>query len=699
MYRKLTCLALSFGALTAAPLAAYAQDSDGDGVLDADDVAPCDPTIAMQVFVPGDRSAGMMLFEDLWPSKGDFDFNDLALAFNQVLNLDAQGNLTSLRMDLDVLAVGARQNNGLAFALPVPPSAVASAALTIDDVAAPVTLWSAESQATWTLAPNLHALFGVDRAWVNTDPNVPARPAVRLTFTVTLVSGQSYSLAEAPFDLFIFDPARGAEVHRPEYRGTSQLGAGLVGTLDDGTTAARAFVTTNGIPFALIFPELVAYPVEGTPIDALYPDIVLFGSSGGAQAATFYRNMVSVHRFLGQVVPPAYRAAGTPDTSCFVPMPGLCGPAVSTGHANPPLHQEMCDFGTPSAVLTDGVNWQWSCAGFYSAPTGCTAPDLVCDPFTSTSCPLSGGTGTQICNGQGSGYGTCTVAACDPDYYQSGNSCLPYTYAWGTSGWGSCFGGIPSDWTGWSGCSASCGGGTQTRSCVGGATGTQTRSVECRRNDGVVVGDQYCAPAGPKPAGNQSCSGGSNCSGSSSQSCNTQPCYSYNWYASGWGSCQGSSPSNWSGWSGCSASCGGGTQSRSCQGGSSGTQYRTVYCQRSDGAQVSDGFCSGGKPSSAQGCSGGSNCSGSSSQSCNTHPCTYYLSWQFVTNNAGNIGRMTACNVVQTSPYCGHGSACVCNGGINYCGSYANGQRTVHCPGGTGDEIQCIVSTTPITCY
>ena len=68
-----------------------------------------------------------------------------------------------------------------------------------------------------------------------------------------------------------------------------------------------------------------------------------------------------------------------------------------------------------------------------------------------------------------------------------------YSYAWSLGGWG--------------GCSASCGG------------GTQTRSVTCARNDGVTVDDAVCLKlVGAKPA--------------TSQPCNTQSCISCRYNAS-----------------------------------------------------------------------------------------------------------------------------------------------------------------------
>eukprot|EP00237_Pycnococcus_provasolii_P001804 CAMPEP_0119205734 /NCGR_PEP_ID=MMETSP1316-20130426/40033_1 /TAXON_ID=41880 /ORGANISM="Pycnococcus provasolii, Strain RCC2336" /LENGTH=387 /DNA_ID=CAMNT_0007202123 /DNA_START=371 /DNA_END=1530 /DNA_ORIENTATION=+ len=85
----------------------------------------------------------------------------------------------------------------------------------------------------------------------------------------------------------------------------------------------------------------------------------------------------------------------------------------------------------------------------------------------------------------------------------------------------------------WSSCSATCGG------------GTETRSVTCKQSDGQSVSDSYCSDSKP----------------SISQSCNTQECLTYS-YSTGL-------------WSSCSATCGGGTETRS------------VTCKQSDGQSVS----------------------------------------------------------------------------------------------------------------
>ncbi|XRA96477.1 papilin [Pycnococcus provasolii] len=131
----------------------------------------------------------------------------------------------------------------------------------------------------------------------------------------------------------------------------------------------------------------------------------------------------------------------------------------------------------------------------------------------------------------------------------------------------------------WSSCSASCGG------------GTQTRSVTCQQFNPMNVGRrQLLQPGAPgsTPGAPGSVVSDSYCSGtkpSTSQSCNTQECYTY-YYGTG-------------AWLSCSASCGGGTQTRS------------VTCKQSDDQSVSDSYCSDTKPST--------------SQSCNTQECSTYF--------------------------------------------------------------------------
>lgn len=129
--------------------------------------------------------------------------------------------------------------------------------------------------------------------------------------------------------------------------------------------------------------------------------------------------------------------------------------------------------------------------------------------------------------------GSCT-ASCDDGSLNFSNSCAAWIYAWLSGSWGAC--------------SNTCG------------NGTQSRSVVCERDDSTTVADGLCS--GGKPSTSQAC---------------TQYISTYSWDTGGWGAC--------------SASCGGGTQTRS------------VTCERAcDTTTVADGSCSGGKPAISQAC-------------------------------------------------------------------------------------------------
>ncbi len=406
-------------------------DSDADHVKDDVDAAPCDPHVSARVFVPADRTWGMMMFEDQWPKRGDFDFNDAVIAWNQVLRYNSNGLLTGLRMELSVMAVGAGAHNGLALRLPNVPRAnvthlTYSVANVVSSVEGEVRLEESLPDATLILSDDLHALFGMtgQREWINTDPLKPALPYVDIVIDVGLNPGHALSAADAPFDLFLFNKAQGTEVHRPRYPGTALMNAAHYNTADDGSAHARWFVTKAGIPFALEFPELTNWAPEEVAIDKLYPGIVQFGLSNGTQAQDFYRALEPGFAY-GLALPQPLSAQTAPDVSCFAPEPGVCGRATGKGSLASPVW-DLCEFGTASAVQGSGGMWRWTCAGNYSDPTSCNTPQWACHPNLWASCSIPNASqAVQYCNGSGTGYGTCNVVDCAPGHYLSGNQCLP----------------------------------------------------------------------------------------------------------------------------------------------------------------------------------------------------------------------------------------------------------------------------------
>ena len=103
-----------------------ANDSDGDGVNDEIDDFPYDPDKAFNNFYPAQGSTGSLAFEDLWPSTGDYDFNDLIVDYNFNLIANANNQITKMNAEFIIKHIGGALNNGFAFVLPVEANKIES---------------------------------------------------------------------------------------------------------------------------------------------------------------------------------------------------------------------------------------------------------------------------------------------------------------------------------------------------------------------------------------------------------------------------------------------------------------------------------------------------------------------------------------------------------------------------------------------
>ena len=94
-------------------------DNDNDGVYDDFDDFPDDAEIAFSVDYPSPYQDGLkstdrgfsfwyyQVFEDLWPSKGDYDFNDLTLKIKMKVNTNGSGKWKSGTFDVYIWTNGA----------------------------------------------------------------------------------------------------------------------------------------------------------------------------------------------------------------------------------------------------------------------------------------------------------------------------------------------------------------------------------------------------------------------------------------------------------------------------------------------------------------------------------------------------------------------------------------------------------------
>lgn len=322
MFARLISAGVLSGLLASTPGLTFALDADGDGTPDQQDAYPCDAAFAGQAFAPAEGVFGAMQFEDQYPLQGDYDFNDVQVAYNYLFRLTADGRVRSLRASFDVLALGGVYDNGLALALPVPAAAALQVSLRVGG-GAPSTLTpsAADANLTVTLAAELRALFGGAQGQLNSQPGASTLTGQALELEVTFATPQAIDLGAAPFDLFVFRVDQPSlEIHRPSYPGSARMDSALFGTGDDASRAGRWFVDVDDLPFALALPEVAPYTLEGVAISTLFPNIVAFAASGGTSAKDFYKvNVVTTAAYPNPVTPQLTSPANDTDASCVVP--------------------------------------------------------------------------------------------------------------------------------------------------------------------------------------------------------------------------------------------------------------------------------------------------------------------------------------------------------------------------------------------
>lgn len=278
-----------------------APDSDGDGIGDDIDAFPLDPERAARRFYPSATGYGYLAFEDNWPKKGDFDMNDLVIAYRAVETLNARNEMTDLKLTYQIVARGASNDNAFAVHLPgVPRDAIKSTSTLSVRNQTPAALLpeSGQSEAVFILAPHINDLTRTGMSWpcgfFNTVSKCPRLAPVPLEIDVHLQQPLSRTqLGTAPYNPFIYPGwygQRGREVHPVDRAPTAKADPKLFGTGDDASNPAsnRYYRTMNNLPWAIDVPETWHYPAEWNDVSNAYPAFVTWAESGGVNAASWY---------------------------------------------------------------------------------------------------------------------------------------------------------------------------------------------------------------------------------------------------------------------------------------------------------------------------------------------------------------------------------------------------------------------------
>lgn len=269
------------------------EDDDNDDVPNEQDQFPNDPSRGFT-----NNYNGTLAFEDLWPSRGDYDFNDLVVDYDITEIINGDNDVVEVEANWIIRAVGASFKNGFGFQFSnVLPNAVA--AVTGTDLQENIvsTLSNgteqAQSKATVVVFDNVfNIISNPGTSFINTVPGAATANADTVSTKITFTSPQSQrDLGVAPYNSFIIiDRLRNKEVHLADRAPTSLADVSLLGTnADDSDPAAgRYYKSKNNLPWALHIEGSFDYPAEFSTITDAYPNFAGWSMSGGEQFSDWY---------------------------------------------------------------------------------------------------------------------------------------------------------------------------------------------------------------------------------------------------------------------------------------------------------------------------------------------------------------------------------------------------------------------------
>ncbi|SHJ14212.1 LruC domain-containing protein [Bacteroides stercorirosoris] len=213
---------------------------------------------------PVEPLKGTLAFEDIWPSGGDYDMNDVIVEYRREVSFNTKNMVTKIVDTFTPVHDGATFLN--AFAYQIDPGQLGK--VTSTDV-------KVENETSSIIVT----------------PNV--KESIGKTYTITREFNASFKKDDLkgynPYIIVKYADGQKdrAEVHLPKHKATSLANQSLIGTNKDAYYIDRE----GAYPFAIDIPVLGFKPVtERQRIDSEYPDFTKWADSKGAKYTDWYEN-------------------------------------------------------------------------------------------------------------------------------------------------------------------------------------------------------------------------------------------------------------------------------------------------------------------------------------------------------------------------------------------------------------------------
>jgi len=273
------------------------DDRDGDGVADENDDYPDDIERSYNNWYPGDGTNdwGTLAYEDFWPKKGDYDFNDMIIdyRFNTVTN--SSNLVVDVKGYFRMRAIGASYNNGFGIEFPFNADSLVIVQILPANLS-PIQESSNTNLVIYFFDSSQDYMTPVgEDLFVNTD--ITETPVDYFEFSLEMTLNPTQNINDlvwlAPFNPFIFvNGDEGKEVHLAGFPPTEAADRSYFNTEDDDSnlTLERYYKTSDNLPWGLNLPTPWIYPKEQTSITDAYLYLGDWAESNGVEHTDWYED-------------------------------------------------------------------------------------------------------------------------------------------------------------------------------------------------------------------------------------------------------------------------------------------------------------------------------------------------------------------------------------------------------------------------
>ncbi|MCG9880167.1 MAG: LruC domain-containing protein [Bacteroidia bacterium] len=287
-------------------------DLDGDGINDDFDDFPNDINRAFSSFYPCNGYATLM-YEDLWPLKGDYDFNDLVIDYKYQTITNGANQVVEVKYTFVLKAIGAGLRNGFGFQLDnITPDKISSISpnskthnaswLTLNNNGTEagqtftnvIVYDDVYKSLPWQGVGNMVNVY-MDEP--NANPYVtPDTTRITLRFIENGVAPSGGVLTASQLPNSAFNPylicgeqnsmnqQRNKEIHLPNRIPSSKMNTALFGTQKDDSNPAtgKYYKTSENLPWAIEIFESIPHMQEKRDISSGYNNFIPWAESNGS---------------------------------------------------------------------------------------------------------------------------------------------------------------------------------------------------------------------------------------------------------------------------------------------------------------------------------------------------------------------------------------------------------------------------------